>query len=313
MRVSVQLIDARSQHTIWSELYDRSGADVLGLQQEIATEIAARLEPEIESAERRLGQFAPPVKPVVWHLVRRGLWHHYRFTREDAPLARRYFERALMRDPHSVEALVALGWWTFQDCAVRRCAPQEWDALRGYAERALAIDPRDARATTQLGVVHMMQSRHAQARTLFREAININPSYAWAYSHLGSSFYLDGMPEQALIPQRTSIRLSPFDVFVFHAFGELAMALFMLEDWPAAIDATEHSLRLRHGYWLAHVVRVASLAYAQRSADAAFALEELRTNRPEFSQRDVEWLMFTDRKWNARLLDGLRIAGWNPQ
>jgi len=50
--VNVQLIDARHDQHLWAERYDRTVADSIGLQGELATQIAAALKATLAPEEK---------------------------------------------------------------------------------------------------------------------------------------------------------------------------------------------------------------------------------------------------------------------
>ena len=173
------------------------------------------------------------------------------------------------------------------------------------------MDPMDARPLTLLGIAEMMQCNHAAAQGLYRRAMDLNPSYAWSYAHMGTSLYLDGKPEESLVNTTMAVRLSPMDFFLFHAYCDMAICNYMLGQYSSALEAVDYSLELRAGYWLAHVIKTCALVRSDRGAEAEAALQQLLERRPHLSQRDIEWVMFSDRKWNRDLIDGLTKAGWS--
>jgi tetratricopeptide (TPR) repeat protein len=240
------------------------------------------------------------------------MWHQSKLTRDDAREAKRLFDRALRQDPDSIDALIQLAWWHFWDVSTRRGPPDGWEEMKRLAQRALLRDPHESRALYAIGVATMMQGDAVAARIPLRQSIELNPSHAWSYATLGTTYILTGDPEESIEPIKVAMRLSPHDFFIFHAYGELAAAQHMLGQWDAAIEAAEHSLKLRAGYWYAHMMKTASLARAGRTAEAARALNVLARRRPNLCVRDIEWLPFVDRQWPRYFVEGLTLAGWTP-
>lgn len=312
LRLTVNLVDARP-HSHWSHSYDLQLGELFALQDEIARSVVAILEPEVQRAERARPVRASARELDVWDLVRKGMWHQNKLTREDAGEAKRLFELALTRDPDSVEALIQMSWWHFWDISTRRGPADGWENMQRLAQRALRLDPHEARALYNIGVALMMQGDAVAARSTVRQSIELNPSHAWSYATLGTTYILTGEPEQSLDSLAVAMRLSPHDFFIFHAYGEVAAAHHMLGDWQSAVVAAEHALRLRSGYWYALMLKTASLARAGRLDEAARSLAALLKRRPTLSLRDIEWLPFVDRKWPAYFADGLRLAGWVPK
>ena len=312
-RIRVELSKTPHFDTIWSVIEDVESFDDFALQDEFSLKIAAQLEPELERVERRLSLPIRTSQSDVWHLVRRAVWNLQKLTREGAAEAKRILEEALSRDPDSTETLVQLGWWHFWDISYRRGEPEDWLQCADYARRATNIDPRDSRPLTLLGISEMMQSNHVEARNYFQRAIDLNPSYAWTYAHMGTSLYLDSQPEESLVYTTMAVRLSPMDFFLFHAYCDMAVSKYMQGHYSSALEAANYSLGLRAGYWLAHVIKVCTLVRIGRVDEAKSALAKLTSRKSNISMRDIDWLMFSDRKWNAELANGLKKAGWAVQ
>ncbi len=309
-RLRIELVEAPGLRSVWSTSCSLNDFDRLTLQDDLSLSIAAQLQPEIERSAR---QAALPIRQEdadTWHLIRQGIWHQYQLTRDNSIIARNLFLQAVERDQYSTEALVQLAWWHFWDISFRRGNPGEWHETERYAQQAANIDPSDSRPITLIGISHMMRSNHEEARKYYQKAIDLNPSYAWAYAHMGSSLYLDGQPESSLVFTTKAIRLSPLDFFVFHAYCDIATSNYTLRNYSSALDAANYSLGLRQGYWLAHVIKIATLVEMGREKDAESALTEMLATKPNISRRDIDWVMFTDRRWNDSLADGLKKAGW---
>ncbi|HET6563876.1 MAG TPA: tetratricopeptide repeat protein, partial [Xanthomonadales bacterium] len=312
IRISIDLIETRDFHSVYSENFDREIEDIFDLQDEISIIIAAKLQPEIERSEREQDLPSHTESIASWHLVRRGAWHQYKLTREDAVEARRYFELALEQNPNSVEALVNMGWWYWWDLSVRRGRREDWAVVKDYALRASVIDPKDARPHLQIGIATMMGGNPKAAIKIFEEAIRLNPCFAVAYASLGSAYEVTGEPGKALRALDKAIKLSPFDYNIFHAQGERACAFYSAREFEQAIDAAELSLNLRPGYWLAHLVKTAALARAGRIDEAKVALESLLRFRKNFGLRDIEWIGYTDPGRVEEMVEALQLAGWQP-
>ena len=68
MRVSAQLIDARTDMHLWAERYDRDLADVFAIQSEIAKTIADQLQAKISSSEKAAIEKAPTTDLAAFDL-----------------------------------------------------------------------------------------------------------------------------------------------------------------------------------------------------------------------------------------------------
>ena len=66
VRVSVQLIDARTDTHLWAEHYERDVADVFAIQTEIAQQIANQLQAKLSPAEKAAIAERPTADPVAY-------------------------------------------------------------------------------------------------------------------------------------------------------------------------------------------------------------------------------------------------------
>ncbi len=305
LRLIVDLIDAENGLNLWSHRCQLDFQKLFDVQDEITAGIVSILDAEVERAEqsRLLARKAEDLD--TWQLIRRGIWHLYKFTKEDSTAARSIFEDALRRDPDSTEARINLAWWHFWDIWSKRRDLSLLKETERLGREAMRIDQRDARSHLMVGIARMMMGDPVQARAHYLDAIHFNPSLSTAHAVIGSSYILSGEPEKAIAPLLLSIRLNPHDLHSFHFLGELAMAFYMDGKWGKACEFAERSVQLRSGYWYAKAILIASLA---RSGRIEKAREIAAASSRKFSIEQIEWLPFTDRKWKDYLLGGLELA-----
>jgi hypothetical protein len=100
VRVSVQLISARSDETLWADRYDRKLEDVFALQSElaetVAREIAVQLTPDVAAQMSKRG----PVNPEAHLEYLKGRHSYFAATAAATELGLRDVRRALELDPN---------------------------------------------------------------------------------------------------------------------------------------------------------------------------------------------------------------------
>lgn len=308
MRLSVALVDAISARNLWNATYDGTSTDIITMQDEISMRVVGTLDSQVDHAEQARARATRPADLDVRGLIWRGRWHQNRLTREDAAEARRLFDRALQADPDSAEALIQLSWWYCWNVWTQRGPHGQLQEMRRLAQRAMLSDPLDGRAHMLAGIAENMLRNPDTGLLFLRQAIDLTPSLAVAHSSIGSSYMLAGKPERALEPLLTALRLSPHDLYVFHALGELASVHYMLGQWKEALEFADKSLSLRPSYWYPNVIRVGALARQGNFCDAERAEAELRARHPKFSTAYIDWLPFKNKQWNAYFADGLELA-----
>jgi TolB-like protein len=166
VRISAQLIDARSGNHLWAERYDLELTEVFAIQDEIAERVAGAIEPELlksqgaEAAARHTGNM------TAWDLVRRGTWHFHHVTREHHLRARELFREACKLDPELPEAHI---WLARVNAGV---VPYGWsenptiDLQEGFeaALRAIHLDERNPYAHYGLAIISNFSNRLEQAQ-----------------------------------------------------------------------------------------------------------------------------------------------------
>ena len=103
VRVSVQLIDARTDRHLWGENYDRTLADSLSLQGELATEIAAAVGATLTPQEKARVEAKPTNNPAAYdaYLRARAIPVDWGFAlKGDIESAIHLYEQAVKLDPN---------------------------------------------------------------------------------------------------------------------------------------------------------------------------------------------------------------------
>src|SRR6516225_519598 len=285
VRVTVQLIRADTNHHIMAERYDRDLTDLFDLQDEIVTAIAGRIEPELLKFERDRIADRPQHSEDAYGLYQRGVWHHYRHTKQDNIEAQVCFRRALAVDTQYPQAAAALaiavlnaGYLGWSDNAERNFA----QALE-LAQRAVALDPRYPNAHLALALISMWLGRNDRAAGEFKEAIKLNPSFAAAHAVLGAVLNFQGQSEEGVASVEKGIRLSPSDPRLFIWLSGLAAAHYQLQHYSQAVEIGRRSWTLNKNYITGLTYVVAGLAQLGRVEDALAALADLKERDPKLA------------------------------
>ena len=144
VRVSVQLIDALTDRHIWAQNYDRTLADSLALQGELATQIAAEVGATLSPQEKARVEATPTKNTAAYDAYLRGRALAAGLTedRSNVESAAQSFQEAVKLDPNFVLAWAHLSWthsdiyWFGIDPTPARLVAAK-DAL----DQAIALDP----------------------------------------------------------------------------------------------------------------------------------------------------------------------------
>ncbi|MGE0719675.1 MAG: cupin domain-containing protein, partial [Alphaproteobacteria bacterium] len=114
LTVTVELTEAQSARIVWTEIFEQAADDAFLVLDAIGNRIVASIASEIETIERNRAILKPPSTLDAWEAHHRGLWHMYRFNREDNGRARHFFETAVRLDPTFARAYAGLSFTHFQ-------------------------------------------------------------------------------------------------------------------------------------------------------------------------------------------------------
>jgi TolB-like protein len=173
VRVTSQLIDARTAAHIWSDSYDRELGDLLRLQSQIATSVARALQLAVGADDTRTS--SPLHSTEAYTLYLRG---RYAYDGPgDIPEAQSDYEEALALDPTFLRVAEAQAWM-YAYAALTQEIPARiaWQHAKESADRALGIDGSSAPAHAVLGLMHAEYEYDWKAAdTEFTRALSLNP------------------------------------------------------------------------------------------------------------------------------------------
>jgi TolB-like protein/DNA-binding SARP family transcriptional activator/tetratricopeptide (TPR) repeat protein len=209
VRITAQLIDARTDRHLWAESYDRDLTDIFEIQSEVALQIARALQATITPDLReRLGP--PPTGDLVaYDLYLLGRDHLHRGTVADNQTAVVLFRRALERDPSFARAWAGIA--RAHSLKVNHFGqPLDWaDSAIHVARQALDLDPGLAEAHEALAGGYFVQGHFGAARQPAERALQLNPSGPWALVTLGNLLEEEGRLAEAARFFRRAIALDP--------------------------------------------------------------------------------------------------------
>jgi TolB-like protein/Tfp pilus assembly protein PilF len=254
IRITAQLIDARTQRRVWAEQYERDTNDILSAQTEVVRAIGRAISARLAGglAALRVTPERRPIDPEALHLYLRGLYESNRTTAEGFRKAIELFTAAIERDPSYARAHAELAR-TYAVSGNYGMMPDGTSHQRGRdaALKALEIDDTLAEAHAALGTITSdYYWDWAEAERRFKRAIELNPSYATAYHSY--SFYLGKMGrfEEALAAARRAQELDPLSL---GASANVGVTYFLAHRNEEAITHLRQTLDIDPKFGYAHL------------------------------------------------------------
>lgn len=310
VRITAQLIDARTDAHLWAETYQRDLRDVLTLQDELSRDIAEEVRINLTPAEQSGMAATGSVNPEAYDAYLRG--RHLWLQRNPGAIAGAidYFQQAVREDPSFALAYSGLAdcYWVGWGSKVNIPLAEQ------YARKAISLQPELAEGHVSLGVVLSFQRHMAEAGRELRRALELNPNYAMAH-HLYAGYLLSvGHLEEALAESEQARLLDPFAIPVNSMFTTI---LISSRQYDRAVDqgrrfaelspqsAVSHAL-LSRIYWIqgrvpeavkerrkiAELVQSAQMMRDQDEVTAAFNKGGIRAaalNAGKFMERDGDF------------------------
>ncbi len=311
--VTVTLLDVVLDfEVVWCGRFEGTLDDLFSLQDRIASETVAQVDPALSGREWEFGVPAKTVAAGAHHSVLTAINGIFRLDRPKFMLARELLLHAIELDPNYAAAHAWMAYWSIM------AVGQGWvddarDAttLGGIsAERAVLLDPLDARAVAIAGHVKGYLLHDVPgALAMHAKAIELNPNLPVAWTLSSWSKIYSGEHAVAVRHAMMSQSLSPRDPHIFFAEHALMTAQFFRRELDEAEMLAGIVLERNPGHMSALNVRLSILGHMGRKDQADQCLAILRAANPAITISSIVArppLRPEDREFYT---DGLRLAG----
>ncbi len=242
LRVTIQMIDAKSDKHLWAESYNRELKDIFEIQTGIARQVADALRVRIRPSVSERIEEKPTSNTGAYTYYLKGRYYWNKGTLEDVKRAAGLFESALQEDPKFALGYVGLG-----DCYQRMTSKfgLEVERNRGEAKRmvarALELDPSLAEAIATRGLSLFFDFDLRGAEEEFRRATDLKPSYASAHQWYSQLLIAQQRWDEALAHIEKACELDPFSqiICLVHTFYYEAK-----RDYPAGLEFAKRAVEL---------------------------------------------------------------------
>ena len=312
-RITVQVVDAETEQSIWSERFDRDMTDIFDLQDEISELVACQIEAELGLSEQKRAERRPRKNRGAWDLYQLGLVEFYKFTRDGNLQCQDLLRKAIELDSSFSSAYSRLAYAIILSMVYFDATPNDlrMDEALDAAQRAIELDDQDANSFFTLGRVYLARREYSQAIDALEHALELNPSLAVTYCGLGDSLAYEGRLDEAIEQFDIAIKLSPHDPFRWAFFSYRSLAHLFRGEFTEAASWARKSVQIPNAQYWARAHLVAALGQLGNEDQARIALADLLKVKPEFSLAFArEHLFYLKRSEQIEVyVDGLRRAG----
>jgi TolB-like protein/DNA-binding SARP family transcriptional activator len=272
VRITAQLIDARTNANVWAQTYDRRLEDIFAVQSDIARRVVDALEGELTTGVAAGIDRAPTEDLVAYNLYLRGRYFWHRRTEDGLLQSAGFFESAVERDSGFARAWAGLAD-AYSVLAFYDYLPpgEAYPKAKQAATRALAIDETLAEAHASLGYITLYFDWNAdRAEAEFRRAIELNPSYSVAHQWYANLLVATGRFEEADREMSRAREVNPLSQIANLALGWVYYHAGRYED---AVRQYDMALEMDPEWDLAFLFRGLALEELGRADEAIASLQ----------------------------------------
>jgi TolB-like protein/DNA-binding SARP family transcriptional activator/Flp pilus assembly protein TadD len=281
VRISAQLIDARTDAHVWADSYEDELQAAFQVQEDIARDVARTLELGLgDRVRRRIGRRGTR-DAEAYEFYRRGRFFWALRTPGAHEQAIAYFERAIARDSSYADAYAGLAdtyLTAWQLATSTRTEEEAYSRFRWAAERAVSLDDESADAHTSYAVALWWKQDWPGAERELRRAIELNPGHATARSWYSLLLRGMGRPAEARDQARRAYELDPFAVIVASIN---AWNCYLDHDDDCAIDRFGRAVHIGSTYGGAWEGLASSYAREAKFDSALYAVRTAMQVAPE--------------------------------
>jgi non-specific serine/threonine protein kinase len=194
VRITAQLVEASTRHSVWAERYDRQLEDVFAIQEEIARSIAQALRITLTPQEEKIIARKPTENTLAYDFYLRGRSYT---RRENMDYALQMFEQAIQMDPNFALAHAGIAHLCGLIYEIREQSPKWIERGLAACDRATALAPDLPEVLVAHARLSYAQKKYDDAALLAQRAIERKPDCDGSWNILGRAYFASGRFEEA--------------------------------------------------------------------------------------------------------------------
>jgi TolB-like protein len=311
VRISAQLIDAKTGHNQWAERYDGSMRDVLTIQDEIASKIMKTLQVKLrvgtDPSESRGGsKNAEAYLKSVEAFEQIDL-----FTRDGITRARRLFEEVIALEPDFSRGYsgLALSYAMGVNFGMSKSRNESMEQGVELAQKAVSLNEKDAINHAALAYLLALTNEHDKAVVQAKRALALEVNSFSVLNFSGLALMYSCRSKEAITALERAEQLNPsFRLSPLH----LSWAYRLAGRYEEAFKQAQKMVDRSPNYLLAQLAMTATCSLTGRKAEARTAAIEVLRIVPEFSverYRNDLYALFKNKSQIDIIIDAVRKAG----
>ena len=241
--IRAELVNVAKGWQLWGEQYSREMRNIFDVQEEIASEISAKLQLKLSTDEKKRIRKRQTEDASAYKLYLKGRYCWHKRGEDQVRAAITHFQEAIHIDPSYARAYAGLADCYATLSFVLSGNPREnMPKARAAADRALEIDPSLAEAhASRAMVTYRYEWNLPEAEREFRAAIELSPGYAAAHQWYGECLTAMECFDESLAELQRTLELDPLSPI---SNAVLAGMHFFARHYDLALEQSAKSLDL---------------------------------------------------------------------
>jgi serine/threonine protein kinase/Flp pilus assembly protein TadD len=252
VRITAQLINARTDTHLWAHSYKRNLQDVLSMQSEVAQAIASEIRVQLTPQEQARFERSRTVNPEAHEAYLKGLYHWNFHTGDELQKAIAEYQNAIAIDPNYALAYNGLSSAYHLlplngDVDPRLALPK----AKETALKAIELDPQLGEAHSSLAFgLGQYDWDWVGAEREYKQAIALSPSDSVSRAFYAQMLSITGRNEEAIAQATHGRELDPISGQIWLQY---ARAFFYARQYDTAAQAFKKALEVNPNFWPLHV------------------------------------------------------------
>lgn len=261
VRIRAQLIEGRHDRHLWAQSYESDLRDVLALEDNVARDIARKIQVEVAPNEKQLRAASSQANPAAYDAYLLGRYYWEQRNEQGLKKSIEYFNQAVALDPNYALAYSGLaGSYHVISSYGIMPADEAIAKSEAMAQKALSLDNNLAEAHAVLA--DNMTTYHwnwAAAEPEYKRAIELNPNYAMVRQWYAEYLNAMGRPQEAIAEIKRAQEVDPVSLITNAVMGRV---FFMARRYDAAIAQCKKTIEMDPAFPRAYVYM--ARAYEQK-------------------------------------------------
>ena len=309
VRITAQLIDAKTGHHLWAERYDRDLKDIFDIQDEITKKIITALMVQLTEGEfaRILDRQTNNIQAFMKILEGSGYFGEDKYSE-----GMKCFEEAISLDPQCASAHSWLSWAHLMNVWFGPSATRKQSLKKAFelAEKCKALDDTHGGCYGALSHAYLMKRDYDKAISEGKRSVELNPNTSKYAVNYGWALRSVGRYEDALLEYERALRLNPLDKA--GPLEHICTTYNMMRRHEEAIETCKKVIELAPRSLPSYINLAVAYIELDQMDEAREAADKVLKINPNLSLVSLEKsLPYKNKADRDLIVNGLRKAGLN--